>query len=132
MTEVYKQIPAFIEELPIPSLISKDKISPELADLMRESFEFIHKFYLDFDSKRDAKTALINLLQLSFNNLHDLGVSASTKDIIPLTNTYVRETICERQEIQGIIPQDMKMVCNDIIFSNWKKQILHFSVKIQL
>jgi hypothetical protein len=118
MTEVYKQIPAFIEELPIPSLISKDKISPELADLMRESFEFIHKFYLDFDSKRDAKTALINLLQLSFNNLHDLGVSASTKDIIPLTNTYVRETICERQEIQGIIPQDMKMVCNDIIFSN--------------
>jgi hypothetical protein len=84
---------------------------------MRDSFTFLHKFYLDFDSKKDAAPALLNLLQLTYNNLLDLSVSAQAEEITPLTPSYVRDVVCEAPSLAGIIPQDMKMVCGDIIFA---------------
>jgi hypothetical protein len=117
MSEVYWQIPSFIAQLPVPSLASKQPISAETAQVMRDSFTFIHKFYLDFDSKRDAQPALLNLLQLTYNNGHELSVSASAEEITPLTSTYIRDEVCEVATLHSIIPQDMKMICGDIIFA---------------
>jgi len=118
MTRVYTQIPAFIECLPIPSLSSKlAKMPNELAAVMRGSFTFIHKCYLDFESKKDGKPALLNLLQLTYNNTLELGVSTGADEVTPLTTVYIRDTVCEMPQLQGIIPADMKMVCNDIIFA---------------
>ena len=82
---------------------------------MKDSFTFIHKFYMEFDSKKDGKAALINLLQLSDGSSE---VSVGVKDIKNLTNAYVRDTICEQPSLKGIIPEAIKMVCNDIIFAN--------------
>lgn len=63
MTRVYNQLPNFIAALPIPSNASKNqKITEEQAEVMRDSFTFIQKFYLDFESKTDGKPALLNLL----------------------------------------------------------------------
>lgn len=117
MTEVYRQVPAFIATLPIPSSSSKDTISAEQAAVMTKSFTFLHKFYLDFDSKRDARPALLNLLQLTFNNGLDLGVSAGSEELTQLTPSYIRETVCDSSSLDGIIPQDMKMICSDIVFA---------------
>lgn len=116
MTKVYDQIPNFISMLPIPAINSKDKISDEMAEVMRDSFTFIHKFFLEFDRKSDGKAALLNLLQLTYNNTLDLSVSTKKNEITPLSNSYIRDTVCEGQQLQGIIPEDMKMICNDIIF----------------
>lgn len=118
MTEVYRQIPCFIASLPIPSIISKDKLSAQQAEVMHDSFTFIHKYYLDFDSKKDAAPALLNLLRLTYNNCLDLSVSTASGEITPLSNSYIRDTVCEEPALQGVIPEDMKMVCNDIIFSH--------------
>lgn len=118
MSRVYTQIPAFIASLPVPPLTSKPAALPaDLATLMQHSFKFIHQFYLDFDSKRDGRAALLNLLQLTYNATLDLGVSAGSDEVIPLSTAYVRDTVCEMQQLQGVIPQDMKVVCNDIIFA---------------
>jgi len=116
MTEVYRQVPAFISALPVPSTTSKQKLSEEQAEVMRASFTFIHKYYLDFDSKKDAAPALLNLLGLTYNNCLDLSVSTGAGEITPLSSSYVRDTVCEVPALQGVIPADMKMVCNDIIF----------------
>ena len=59
---------------------------------MKDSFTFIHKFYMEFDSKKDGKAALINLLQLSECSSE---VSVGVKDLKDLTNAYVRDTVCE-------------------------------------
>ena len=117
MTEVYHQVPAFITNLPIPSYSGKEAISAEQAAVMAQSFAFLHKFYLDFDSKRDARPALLNLLQLTHNGGLDLSVSASSEELTPLTPLFIRETICDAKSLDGIIPQDMKMVCSDIVFA---------------
>lgn len=117
MSEVYRQLPRFIAMLPIPSLPSKLPISDEAAQVMRVSFAFLHKYYLDFDSKSDARPALLNLLQLTYNNRLELDVSAPASTLAPLTTAYVRETVCEAPSLAGVIPQDMKMVCGDIIFA---------------
>lgn len=118
MSKVYTQIPAFITALPIPSLLPKPaKLPDELAAVMRDSFTFLHKFYLDFESKKDGKPALLNLLQLTYNHTLDLGVGAGADEVTPLSTGYVRDTVCELPQLQGIIPNDMKVVCNDIIFA---------------
>ena len=62
---------------------------------MRDSFTFLQKFYLEFDSKRDARPALLNLLQLTYNNSFDLSVSTERNEICQLTHTYIRDVICE-------------------------------------
>ena len=84
---------------------------------MRDSFTFLHQYYLDFDSKRDAQAPLLNLLQLTFNGLLELSVSAPAEVVKPLTALYIRETVCEAPSLAGVIPQDMKMVCGDIVFA---------------
>jgi len=118
MSRVYEQILSFITALPIASLDSKDpKVSTEQGAVMHDCFIFIHKFFLEFDSKQDGKPALLNLLQLTSNNCLDLGVSVGEDQIVPLSNSYIRDTVCEMPQLQGVIPNDMKMVCNDIIAS---------------
>jgi hypothetical protein len=117
MSEVYRQIPGFIAVLPLPPLGSKHAISAEMAQVMRDSFTFLHRFYLDFERKSDGRPALLNLLQLTFNNGLDLGVSTTAEEITPLSARYIRDTVCEAPSLTGIIPQDMKMVCADIVFA---------------
>lgn len=117
MSEVYIQIPRFITSLSVPSISSKQPISEEAAQVMRESYKFLHQFYLDFESKSSARPALLNLLQLTFNNLLDLGASAPAASVTPLTPEHVRQTVCEAPSQAGVIPEDMKMICNDIIFA---------------
>jgi len=117
MTEVYQQVPAFIAALPVPSVTSKETPSAEQAEVMRASFTFIHKFYLEFESKKDGAPALLNLLGLTYNDRLDLSVSTGADQVTPLSTTYIRDSVCEVPAIQGVIPEDMKMVCNDIIFA---------------
>lgn len=117
MSEVYHQIPAFIACLPIPSYSSKETISVEQAAVMTQSFAFLRKFYLDFESKRDARPALLNLLQLTHNAGLDLGVSADSNEITTLTPSFIRGTICDSKSLAGIIPQEFKGVCSDIVFA---------------
>ena len=40
----------------------KANVPDELGYLMNKCFVFIHKFYLDFENKRDGRLALLNLL----------------------------------------------------------------------
>jgi hypothetical protein len=118
LTKVYEQVPDFIASLAIPSITSKtEKLTDEQKEVMRDSFTFIHKFYLEFDQKSDGKESLLNLLQLTCNNGQDLGVSTASGEITPLSNTYIRDVVCEGAQLQGVIPEKMKMICNDIIFA---------------
>jgi len=61
---VYSQILAFMASLPIPSRYSKEgaKLTDEQAKVMKVCFAFIHKFFLEFESKQDGRAALLNLL----------------------------------------------------------------------
>ena len=69
---------------------------------------------MEFDSKKDGKAALINLLQLTQGD----DVSVGIDEVKDLSNTYIRDTVCEQPSLKGIIPEAIKMVCNDIIFAN--------------
>ena len=64
---------------------SKQDVSEEMGNVMRDAFTFLHKNYLEFESKKDASPALLNLLQLTHNNLLDINVSVQAEDIQSLT-----------------------------------------------
>mmetsp|Transcript_34907 Transcript_34907/g.53570 ORF Transcript_34907/g.53570 Transcript_34907/m.53570 type:complete len:481 (-) Transcript_34907:50-1492(-) len=117
-SKIYEQILPFIECLPVPSISAKPAtIGPELAEVMKDMFTFIQKFYLEFDSKKDAKQALLNLLTLTYNNGMDLSVSTAHDEVIPINNDFIRQTACELPQLNGVISTDMKIVCNDIVFA---------------
>lgn len=75
-SRVFKQIPAFIAKLPIPAPAKCAKgMPPDLGELMKHCFEFLAKFFLDFENKGDGREALLNLLMLSNNGGLELSVS---------------------------------------------------------
>lgn len=116
-TRVFKQIPAFIAKLPIPAPAKCTKgLPPDLGELMKFCFEFLAKFYLDFESKGDGRNALLNLLMLTNNGGLELSVSAHADTMPRLGHEYVRETICEQPQLQGILAEDFKANVADIIF----------------
>lgn len=90
MSKVYELVPQFLECIPIPGV--KEPISGEQADVMKEGFTFIQKFYMEFDSKKDGKAALINLLQLTQGGS---DVSIGIDEVKDLSKAYIRDTICE-------------------------------------
>mmetsp|Transcript_6656 Transcript_6656/g.11204 ORF Transcript_6656/g.11204 Transcript_6656/m.11204 type:complete len:314 (-) Transcript_6656:124-1065(-) len=96
MSDVLRQVLSFIMSLNLPSINSKtEKVSEEQAALMKQCFIFINQNYLDLDSKRDARPALLNLLQLTYNNTLDLNLSVYGDEVMDLDKTYIRDTVCE-------------------------------------
>lgn len=116
-TRVFTQIPDFIAKLPIPTPAKCAKgLPPDLGELMKLCFEFLAKFYLDFASKGDGRNALLNLLMLTNNGGLELSVSVP-EDMMPrLSHEFVRATICEQPQLQGILAEDFKANVADIIF----------------
>lgn len=67
---------------------------------MKLAFQFLEKFYLDFESRSDGRSALMNLLQLNYNAGLELGgVSVAENTVPSLTPEYIRETICESPQL---------------------------------
>ena len=118
-SKVHTCIPAVIAELAIPSAattLKTKKLPAELAEFMKLCFQYLAKFYLDFESRGQARDALCNLLQLTYHGGLDLSVSALDNEVTILTHEYVRNVVCEMPQLQDILPQDFKAACPDIIF----------------
>jgi len=56
----------------IPVKVNKDGILiDDLKSIIREGMEFINNFYLEFNNKKDAFPAILNMLMLNYDNFID-------------------------------------------------------------
>lgn len=87
----------------IPSLKALEKkkaYSGPMQESMKLAFQFLEKFYLDFESRSDGRAALMNLLQLTYNAGLELGgVSVAENTVPQLSPEFVRENICELPQL---------------------------------
>ncbi len=81
--QTYYQIIAYLSSIPVKT--GKDgKLIDDVQTIITDGMTFINSFYLEFDSKRDAFPAILNMLQLNFDNFLDSNednkVQLLTKD----------------------------------------------------
>lgn len=74
--------------------------------------EFINNFYLEFDSKKDAFSAILNLLQLNFDNFLDMNEDAKVQ---LLTKDRARE-IVNKDPYSSILSENLRMLAVELLF----------------
>jgi hypothetical protein len=109
-SSAFEQVLEFYQDISIKTN-AKKAFEPEMAQVVKDGFAFIHKNYLEFDEKRDARQALLNLLMLNNDNYTDINDDSK---IVIFTKEMVR-TIAENAPYKEIIENDMKMVSSDIV-----------------
>lgn len=90
--------------------IKGDKLSPELAEFVKDGFLCVQKFYLEHGELNQRCTdAILNLLQLNYDNFLNLSTIRS----------YDRQAVKEAtlsKALEGVIPEDMRMYAVEIVF----------------
>lgn len=80
--------------------------------MIAQGFEFINAFYLELDHKRDAQPAVLNLLQLNYDNY--LEYSDDSKTVV-LTEQIVREVV-NRECYKSIMAENVRMLAVELVF----------------
>lgn len=79
---------------------------------MKEGFEFINHFYLEFESKRDAKPACLNLLGLNFDNFLDVNEDSK---VGPVTHQMAKGTV-NREDYKALLSESVRMLAVELSF----------------
>ena len=64
----YKQILNYLASIPIKVNSKSNAFDKDLAQVLKDGFQFIHNFYLELDAKSEAKPTLLNMLMLNYDN----------------------------------------------------------------
>lgn len=74
--------------------------------------EFINKFYLEFDQKRDATPSILNLLQLNYDNYLDVN---DDKKIYHLTIEKAKSVV-NNEPYKSLMSENIKLLAVELIF----------------
>ena len=85
---------------------------PALSELLKDGFEFINAFYLEFKSKRLAQPALLNMMMLNYDNFLDTNDDAK---ITLLTKDIAKEVV-SRDCYKSIMSEMVQMLAVELIF----------------
>lgn len=95
----------------IPVRYTEGTLHPELARVIAAGFEFINSFYLEFEYKKDAQPAVLNLLQINYDNY----LSHTSEESVVLTEQFVREVV-NKDCYKSILPEGIRMLAVELAF----------------
>lgn len=73
---------------------------------------FINSFYLEFDSKRDAFPAILNMLQLNFDNFLDTNDDSK---VSLLTKESAKQAV-KQEPYSTILTENLKQLAVELLF----------------
>ena len=83
----------------------------DLAQIVKQGFEFINTFYLEFNSKHEAQPAVHNLLMINYDNFLDVNDDGKIRE---MTVDYVKEVV---QRYYGeVLPENIRMLAVELAF----------------
>jgi hypothetical protein len=94
------------------ALSSNNRFEDSLAQVLKHGFTFIHSFYLEFNNKKDACPAILNMLMLNYNNYLDVD---DDKKIQLLTKEKAKERV-NTDAFTGVLDNDQKMLAVELLF----------------
>ena len=100
-----------MSEIPVKLTPGSQEFDSELKIVLTEGMDFIRAFYLDFESKRDAFPAIINMFMLNYDNF----LEVSDDKIQLLTQDRAREVIY-RDTFKNIISENLRSLAVELLF----------------
>lgn len=101
------QVLFYLESIPVRS--HNEAFDPELARIIQSGFEFINSFYLDLPSKAEAKPAVINLLELNYDNY----LAHSSEQSPVLTEELAKEAV-EKPRYKAILSESISLLAKEL------------------
>ena len=80
--------------------------------MISEGLTFINQFYLEFNSKRDATPAVLNLMQLNYDNFLDINEDGKLQIVTPSFAKSVVNKECYKE----ILPENIRMLAVELAF----------------
>lgn len=105
------QVLFYLQSIPVKS-IDGQTLDSELAEVIKQGFEFINTFYLEFDTKHDAQASVYNLLMLNYDNYLEAG---DDSNIRVLTEQIAREVV-NRECYKKLLPENIRMLAIELLF----------------
>lgn len=79
--------------------------------MLKEGMDFIRAFYLDFEYKRDAFPAVLNMFMLNYDNF----LETNDDKIQLLTQERAREVV-SRDSFKSIISDNLRSLAVELLF----------------
>jgi hypothetical protein len=80
--------------------------------VIKDGLDFINKFYLEFESKRDATPACHNLLMLNYDNFLDINDDARIQQ---LTNQLAK-SVANKEPYLSLLEENIRMLAVELSF----------------
>ena len=75
--QTHDEVLFFLSSIPVKASASSDApLDKGLLQVIKDGFDFINKFYLEFESKKLATPSCLNLLRLNYNHFLDINEDA--------------------------------------------------------
>lgn len=109
--QTFEQVLAYLSTIPVKySDAEGTTVDSELSQVIKEGFEFINNFYLEFEEKVVAQPAVLNLLMLNYDNF--LEANDETK-IEKLTYQIVKNII-NKDWFKNILPESIRLLAVEL------------------
>ena len=85
----------------------------EVAQVVKQGFEFINNFYLEFNEKHEAQPAVLNLAMLNYDNFLDVNDDNKIRE---MTTEYAKEVVEGRECYKNMLPENIRMLAVELAF----------------
>ena len=109
--QTHYQVLNYLSSIPV-KFLADGNLPTELAPIVHQGFEFINKFYLEFEAKRDAQHAILNLLQLNYNNFLDVN---DDQKIQVLNKERAREVV-NKEPYVSLMSENIRLLAVELLF----------------
>lgn len=109
--QTHYQVLNYLSSIPVKSL-ADGTLPKELCPIVHQGFEFINNFYLEFEAKRDAQPAILNLLQLNYDNFLEVN---DDKKIQVLTKEKARDVV-NKEPYLSLMSENIRLLAVELLF----------------
>jgi hypothetical protein len=87
-------------------------LNKDLLRVIKDGLDFINKFYLEFESKRDATPACLNLLMLNYDHFLDINEDARIQVITP----QLAKSVANKEPYLSLLEENIRMLAVELSF----------------
>ena len=109
--QTQEQVLFYLSSIPVQSA-SLETLDKDLQQVISDGMTFINHFYLEFNSKRDATPAVLNLMQLNYDNFLDVNDDAKLQVLTP---SYAKQMV-NKECYKEILPENIRMLAVELAF----------------
>ena len=110
-SQTHEEVLFYLSSIPVkPS--ADGTINKDLLRVIKDGLDFINKFYLEFDSKRDATPSCLNLLMLNYDHFLDINDDTRIQELTP----QLAKSVANKEPYLSLLEENVRMLAVELSF----------------